>query len=127
MREQQSGFTLIELIMVIAIMAALAIVVLPRYADLQGEAQEASVQGVAGSLTAASAINYAAWKANSSDAVDVDDCQDIGHLIEPALDAAEYAITAAAIDKDQSVTCVLTHHATGITATFVGYGVAIDR
>ena len=59
MKRQQSGFTLIELIIVIVILGALAVVALPRFIDLQTEAEEASAQGVAGALSSAFAINYA--------------------------------------------------------------------
>lgn len=60
MSRQQSGFTLIELIIVIVILGALAVVALPRFVDLQDEADQAALEGVAGSLSSAFASNYAA-------------------------------------------------------------------
>ena len=60
MRPQQKGFTLIELIIVIVILGALAVVALPRFIDLQDEAEQAATEGVAGAISSAFAINYAA-------------------------------------------------------------------
>ena len=53
MKNQQSGFTLIELVVVIVILAALAAIALPRYINLGDDARVASVNGVAGGLRAA--------------------------------------------------------------------------
>lgn len=60
MKKQQSGFTLIELIMVIVILGILAAFALPRFADFSNQARVASMNGVAGSLRSASAITHAA-------------------------------------------------------------------
>lgn len=60
MKKQQSGFTLIELIMVIVILGILAAFALPRFADFSSEARVSTVNGVAGSLRSASAIAHAA-------------------------------------------------------------------
>lgn len=66
MKKQQSGFTLIELVVVIVILAALAAIALPRYINLGTEARIASVNGVAGGLRAAVAVVQARYIANGN-------------------------------------------------------------
>lgn len=65
MRNQQSGFTLIELIIVIVILGILAAFALPRFADLSGDARYSSLAGALGSVRSASAIAHSAALASN--------------------------------------------------------------
>jgi MSHA pilin protein MshA len=56
----QGGFTLIELIMVIVILGILSVVAIPKYVDMQKQAAEAAADGVFGAAQGAAAINFAA-------------------------------------------------------------------
>lgn len=71
-QQNNRGFTLIELVVVIAILAILAAFALPRFAQLSEEAHRSSVKATAGALAAGVALVKAQNVTNGSGGATVD-------------------------------------------------------
>jgi len=72
MKQVQRGFTLIELVMVIVILGVLAAVAIPKFLDLSSNANTAATQGVAGAISSASSVNYAARAVSTTTGTKID-------------------------------------------------------
>ncbi|WP_240545052.1 prepilin-type N-terminal cleavage/methylation domain-containing protein [Ectothiorhodospira shaposhnikovii] len=85
--QTQKGFTLIELIIVIVIIALLAAVGIPRFTDLSEGAKKATAQALAQNLNSAHSINYSASLMPDPFVTvkNISDCKDSGILLEDGI------------------------------------------
>jgi len=65
-KSADTGFTLIEMVVVIALISILAAVALPRMLETYDNAHEAAVQGAGGALASAVVLVRSQWVANGS-------------------------------------------------------------
>ena len=105
----QKGFTLIELIMVIVLLGLLAVVAVPKYVDLKTDAENAQANGVLAAAEGAAAINFANNLIN-----DTGDLIDDGTALMAALDGTP---TGWTVDGDTITNTNLTNITPVITVT----------
>ena len=125
MKQVQRGFTLIELVMVIVILGVLAAVAIPKFVDLKGEAEAAALQGVAGGLASASAVNYAARSVSTTKGAATQGltCQTAATAIMQSGVPNGYTLDNVASLVSGSNNCVITQTSTSGTATAAIIGI----
>ena len=145
-KNNQSGFTLVELVVTVAVISVLAVSMMPMVIGVAGDAKSAATLGVAGALTAAGARNYSRRSANLTKGVAVLTCADAINAIELGSLPSGYRLplvgdTAVVLDEDGTTiaapvlgTALVTADALNVCtvvtkseprrgATFIAYGV----
>lgn len=91
MKKSQSGFTLIELVVVIVLLGILGVTALSKFQDLSAQASTAATTGVASELSGAAAINYALAAAGGTPAASIDSTAGATITADGAADACDEA------------------------------------
>ena len=134
-KQTQRGFTLLELVVVIAVTGVLLVVAMPKLLGTSNDARQAAVNKVAEALTAAAVQNYVVRSADNTKGAAMTSCSVAGTTLQGLALPSGYtvsdtttisAITSTSISGSvTATTCVVTSTTTpAVTASFLVYGIS---
>ncbi|MEJ2180576.1 MAG: prepilin-type N-terminal cleavage/methylation domain-containing protein [Gammaproteobacteria bacterium] len=120
MRNTERGLSIVEVVMTLVVLAILASTAIPSFVSDRTVARQSAVDGVAGSLGSASAINFTVRSINSEYGIPISNCKDVALTLEGEL-TSEYTIESVKINPGTNQKCTVTHRG-GESAEFVAHG-----
>lgn len=100
MKSRQTGFTMIELIVVIVILGVLSAIALPKFINMRGDAEQAAADGVAGAAASAMNLNFSGCAltnnvVTANKCVLMSACSTVGSLLQGGVLPTGYASAAS--------------------------------
>ena len=131
-KQTQRGFTLLELVVVIAVTGVLLVVAMPKILGTSTDARVAAVSKVAEQLGAAVAQNFVIRSVDSNKGVAIANCTDSPNALQAGSMPNGYTITSISVGTSTistsgtmgSTLCTVTTTSTpAITATFSAFNI----